>query len=235
MSLIPASNAGAPGLSYGISNAGTTAAPVVASGSLSIAGDGLGAAYINAANRVSSSTPGSLHLGANPDVYDVMVLTSSPSSAVIVNTDLNMPVGGSTLRLQNGASLLCTGTATFQGPVNMTASLPTLYQQSVAFATPDGTNNGVLPQPVSLPAATYAITLSNTAEPALNLSMIARWNGAIWSAGGTAVGVSFPGGGVPAVINRGIIVAPGGATLEITNGTGTAMSGFVYYTAISAN
>jgi hypothetical protein len=142
-----------------------------------------------------------------------------------------MPVGGSALRLQNGAQFLCTGLATFQGGINLTASVPTQYQQTVAFSTPDGTNNGTLPQPVSLPAGTYAITLQNTPDFGSNLSMIARWNGTQWSAGGTAVGVSFPGGGV----NRGLNVASGGTTLQISNGTGAAMSGFVYYTAISSN
>lgn len=222
MSLIPTANNGATSEPSFILNAGTVAGPVVNADDLAILGDATGAGYIRAANRAASAQPGSLHLGANPDGYDHIVLTTGPN-ATTVNTNLYCAQG-----------LAVAGASVFTNSIGLNnQQIQDNLRYSQPFGPiPDGSNDAALgtPQPSPMVGGSYAIVVVMPGSPQIQPSAIGRWDGATWTgANGTAH--SWPGAN-PVV---GIRPAVGGASLVLSNASGGAVSGTVYYISLGEN
>lgn len=223
MSLLPSCNKGSATLDYAIANQGTAVAPVSAGvGSLSISPDGLGAAYVHTA---AAGNTGSLHLGANPATFDNIVLSSAPSLTTInTNTVVN-------------AGLTVAGNSLFTSSIDINnQQIQNNLRYTQAFGPiADATNDQPLgtAQP-ALIAGSYAISVQIT-SPSTGVQIqpggIGYWNGATWSAGANFAAHSYPGGGVAV----GVRPAVGGATLVISNGSGSAISGYIYYASLGEN
>lgn len=222
MSLLPSTNNGSTSEPSFILNAGSVADPVVNASSLEILGDSLNRAYLRAAAGTSETPDGSLHLGANPDVFDSIVLTSGPALTT-VNTAL---VAASTLEVQ--------GIAVFDQSISLSGQqVQDNLRYTQAFGpVADGTNDVALgtAQPALL-AGSYAIAVQIVGNPQIQPSCIGIWNGTQWSAGANGAAMTYPGGNV----SVGIRPAVGGATLVMSNGSGAPISGFVYYVALGEN
>lgn len=223
MSLIPSANNGSTTQPSFILNAGTVAGPVVNADDLAILGDSLGRGYIRAANGAASAQPGTLHLGANADVYDNIVLSSGPA-ATTVNTNLIC-----------GQGLAVAGASVFTNSIALNNQQ---IQDNLRYTQPfgpvaDGTNDVPLgtPQPSPMAGGSYAIMVQVTGNPQIQPSCIGYWNGAQWSAGANGAAFTYPGGNV----SVGIRPAVGGASLVMSNGSGAPISGFVYYVALGEN
>ena len=222
MSLIPSATNGSTTQPSFILNAGTVAGPVVNADDLAILGDSLGRGYIRAANGAASAQPGTLHLGANADVYDNIVLSSGPA-ATTVNTNLIC-----------GQGLAVAGVSVFTNSIGLNnQQIQDNLRYTQAFGpVADGTNDVALgsAQPALL-SGSYAIMVQVIGNPQIQPSCIGYWNGTQWSAGANGAAFTYPGGNVAV----GIRPAAGGASLVMSNGSGAPVSGFVYYVSLGEN
>lgn len=210
MSLLTTINGGNNTSPYYVENVGTDINPIIPSPSLSILGDSLGNAYVNAANP----TIGSLHLGANFTVPNSIVCSSGPAL-----NSMNVPT-------------VFNAGAIFTASVDLTATAPTLKSATqVVGALPSGGAGTAIPQP-ALSAGTYIVHFQ--AAPAdidYAVSVIGYWNGTSWSAGGgmasAALGVS----------GSQILVSPSaGTNLTYYHNKGSDVSmPFVYFLQVSTN
>lgn len=222
MSLLPNCNNGSTDQPAFVLNSGTNAGPTIPGVSLQLSGDSTGAAYIRALNRAAAAQPGTLHLGANPDVFDNIVLSSGPA-ATTVNTNLICTQG-----------LAVAGASVFTNSIGLNnQQIQDNLRYTQAFGpVADGTNDVALgsAQP-ALISGSYAITVQVIGNPQIQPSCIGYWNGTQWSAGANGAAFTYPGGNVAV----GIRPAVGGASLVMSNGSGAAISGYVYYVALGEN
>jgi hypothetical protein len=239
MSLLPLVNHGSANQTYYIENLGGTgdqpanAVPCIragdafgairiadASAGMVIVGGGIGGTPLISAIRGGGAAGTTLQLGASLASPTNIVLTDAATG---VNTNLTMGVGTSI----SAVNLSISGNL----DMNQTQVVDNLrYQQ--AFNVADGTNDVALgtAQP-ALAQGSYAIFVSVTGDPQIQPSAIGFWNGAIWSGGANGAAFTYPGGNVAV----GIRPAAGGATLVMSNGSGAAITGFVYYVSLGAN
>lgn len=221
MSLLTSVNGGNETSPYYVENVGTDVDPIVPGGSLKLAGYApLGAAYIR-----SASTTGSLHLGATPAVFDNIVCSAGPALTT-VNTNLTCAAG-----------LTVAGASVFSNSIDLNnQQIQNNLRFTQAFNVADGTND-VSPgtaQPSPMPFGSYAILVQITSPSTgvqVQPSCIGFWNGTIWSAGANGVGTTFPGGNVAV----GIRPSADGTRLVMSNGSGSAITGFIYYTSLGEN
>jgi hypothetical protein len=195
-----------------------TGATTIPSVILNIDGNSTGAAYV----RATDETTGSLHLGANPLVFDNIVCSAGPSLTTI-NTNLVCAAGLGV----NGASVFTQSISLENQQVQNNLR----YTQSFGPIA-DSTNDQPLgtAQPTLL-SGSYAIFVQVTGNPQIQPGGIGYWNGTTWSGGANFAAHAYPGGGVTV----GLRPAVGGASLVISNGSGAAISGFVYYTSLGEN
>lgn len=210
MSLIPSANAGAPGQDYFIDNLGTNAAPIVPATTIALTGDAQGRAYVRGANPAAAAQPGSLHLGANPDVFDSIVLTSGPALTTI-NTN-TIVTNGSQLALTNAID--ATGSAVANGGTLNTYCNRDIHGFSdtgYAVFSVAGAGGGAIANPGALSDGLHAVTLvgagpgNEQAQP----SGVFYRAGGVWT--GNAVSFAFTAGAP----NCAITPAAGGATLSV--------------------
>jgi hypothetical protein len=226
MSLLSSVNSGSASQPYAIANVGSAAVPVIGApaGITRLQDDGVG----NTAIR-SAKSNGVLILGANDSTTSNITCTST---ATVIQTDLTMPTGSSTLRLLNGADLLVTGSATFQGSVDMSTTAPTLKTLTKVGASIPNAAATALPQPAGLSAGLYHIGLSCPGNEDVQASAIGYWNGTAWTIGATGTATRIGGVGIVCVIEP---VTAGGASLQIYQNTGGALNvPFIYYTQLAA-
>lgn len=175
-----------------------------------------------------------LVLGANDTVNSAIVIATTPSPAVNVNVPLNMTLGNP---LTVNSDLTVNGSSNFVSSISLgNQQVQNNLRYTQAFGpVADGTNDQPLgtAQP-ALIAGSYAISVQIT-SPSTGVqfqpSCIGYWNGTIWSAGANGAGITYPGGNVAV----GIRPAVGGASLVMSNGSGSPVSGFIYYTSLGEN
>lgn len=217
MSLLASVNSGAPTQPYFIANSGTSSVPEIATptGTIQIQPNSLGAAYIQAG---TSDNTGTVHIGANPVLFDALVVQSIPSNRIRANVPILA-----------GSSLGVVGASFFQQSISLeNQQIQNNLRYSIAVPSIADASTAILAQPALL-SGSYAIMLQNTANFSLNISCVGIWNGTTWVAG--ASGTTSGSGGVKAFIVPSNI----GDTLTLTNASGSAIEGFLYFTSLGEN
>jgi hypothetical protein len=238
MALLTSVNNGSELQSYAIENiggngVGSAAVPCIkagaafgavriadASAGMVLVGGGIGGTPLVSGIRGGGAAGTTLQLGSSTASATNIVLTDGATG---VNTNLTMGVGTTI----NAVNLSVSGGI----DMNQTQVVDNLrYTQ--AFSVADGTNDAALgtAQP-ALAQGSYAIFVQVTGDPQIQPSCIGFWNGAIWSGGANGAAFTYPGGNVAV----GIRPAAGGATLVMSNGSGAAIAGFVYYVSLGTN
>lgn len=218
MSLLASVNSGAPTQPYFIANSGTSSVPEIATptGTIQIQpNSGSGNVFIQAG---TSNDSGSVHIGANPVFFDGLVVESNPVDRVRVRVPL-----------LTESSLTVQSTSDFQGSINLNNQqiLGNLRYTQIVLSVPNGTNDAPLNQPAGLPGGSYLINFTNSANFQFNCSAVGFWNGSQWTSGGTGT-TCQPGSGIAVFIRPNVA----GTGLAISNASGSAIAGFIYYTSI---
>jgi hypothetical protein len=161
-------------------------------------------------------------LGANSTDFDHVLLTSGPKLTTVNSA------------LFATSTLAVAGSSVFSNSISLNNQQ---IQNNLRYVQPfgpvaDGTNDVSLgsAQPSPMVGGSYAIVVEITGNPQIGPSAIGRWNGTTW-AGANGAAFTYPGGNV----SVGIRPAAGGASLVMSNGSGAAVSGNVYYISLGAN
>jgi len=222
MSLLTSTNSGSATQPYFVPNLGTEGGVVIPASSISIRGDSLKRAYIQAEDDAA----GSLHLGANGAVFDSIVLTSGPALTT-VNTALTVAGGGATnfsgqVNTAAGVPIVCGGSITTGGNLILSSNGGAL--DGITSAAVPVAGAGAIPNPANLTTGTWLVVYigngagNENAQP----SGVFYWQGASWA--GNAVSFNFTAGAPNCAIGP----VAGGATLNI-GGAAVPGAGTVYF------
>lgn len=232
MSLLPSVNNSSKDLPLFIPNIGSAGAPILPAASISITGDNLGRAYVRALNPAAGASPGTLHLGANPDTYDNVVLSAvGPTPATTLNSTLTV-AGGNTstftgqVNTSPAVPIVCGGSITTAGNLILSANGGAL--SGITSAAVPVAGAGAIPNPGNLSTGTWLVVYIATGagNEAAQPSGIFYWQGSSWA--GNAVSFNFTAGAPNCAIGP----VAGGATLQI-GGAAVPGAGNVYFRKIT--
>ena len=152
-----------------------------------------------------------LLLGANDSLPSQVVLASTPSAAVNLNTNTNVSIPGTALTVTNAMIAVAgaPGAATLDTFVSRDIHGFSDTGYVVSFSAPQG--SGPIPNPVPLPEGLYSVIASAPGDPNIGAQVSATcyWTGTEWI--GSGVSTSFTAGSP----NTAILPVAGSAQLSL--------------------